>query len=213
MYTAHYNSILLSGRVASQAMLSHQSHSEEIYQFYLSCDRLSGKSDVIPIHFRKSTFDSLSILQGCRLTVEGEIRSFNNKSGEGAKLVILVFARSITLDEAPHRNTALLCGAICRPPIYRETPLGREICDIMLAVNRRYQKSDYLPCIAWGCNARMLRDYPVGQTLSFEGRLQSRNYVKLLPEGEVLRTAYEISITNLFYDHFDLSGSMAHSFP
>ena len=200
MHAAHYNSICLCGRVVSPAILSHESHAEEIYHFFLACERLSGKADMIPIHFRKESQDPCAILPGEIVTVEGAIRSFNNKSGEGAKLVILVFAKTITLCSAPHQNTAILSGVICRPPVYRETPLGREICDIMLAVNRRYQKSDYLPCIAWGNNARMLRDYPVGHPLSFEGRLQSRDYIKLLSDGETVRTAYEISIANLFFD-------------
>lgn len=207
MHTAHCNSVFLSGQVSSPPVLSHESHSEKIFRFYFSCDRLSGKSDVVPVHFREELFPPTSIIPGKSLTIEGEIRSFNNKSGEGAKLIILVFAKRITACISPHQNTAILSGAICRPPVYRETPLGREICDIMLAVNRRYQKSDYLPCIAWGNNARLIRDYAVGQSLSFEGRLQSRNYIKLLPDGEDVRTAYEVSISHLFYDDVIFSSS------
>ena len=210
MQAAHYNSIYLSGKVSSPPVLSHQSHSEAIYQFLLSCKRLSGKEDLIPVHFRKDVFAPSCIAMDQSLTVEGEIRSFNNRSGNGAKLVILVFAKEILSVSAPHQNTAILSGAICRPPVYRETPLGREICDIMLAVNRRYQKSDYLPCIAWGSNARLLREYPVGQYLSFEGRLQSREYLKLLPEGMITRTAYEISIANLFFEETEFPDFSNH---
>ena len=132
-----------------------------------------------------------------RVKVEGQLRSFNNKSGQGSKLVISVLARTLIQTLEEDRNTVLLAGALCKPPVVRRTPLGRCICDVMLAVNRRYGRADYLPCIAWGQVAMRVGEMAVGDPLALEGRLQSREYTKVLADCSEVRTAFEVSIMQL----------------
>ena len=127
------------------------------------------------------------------LEVRGEIRSFNNHSGQGRRLVITVYARSITLWDGAPENSVTITGAVCREPVYRHTPLGREITDLMLAVSRKYRRRDYIPCILWGSVARMGAQCPVGTELCIQGRLQSRSYVKQTSDGPEERIAYEVS--------------------
>ena len=137
------------------------------------------------------------LFAGGRFLVEGQIRSFNSRAESGRRLIISVFAESVTTTEQPPQNDAVLTGAICKPPIYRRTPLGREICDVMLAVPRQYQRTDYIPCILWGRTAQCAAGLPVGAQIALAGRLQSRGYVKVLPEGTEERTAYELSAMEL----------------
>ena len=125
--------------------------------------------------------------------MEGQIRSFNNRAPKGRKLIISVLAEAVAVTDGPHANQVLLRGVICKEPIFRRTPLGREICDVMLAVNRPYHRADYLPCILWGRCAQEVSDYPVGTVLSITGRLQSREYLKVIDGVAEQRTAYEIS--------------------
>ena len=129
--------------------------------------------------------------------MEGQLRSFNNRSGQGSKLVISVLARTITETLEEDRNCVCLTGALCKPPVLRRTPLGRCICDVMLAVNRRYGRADYLPCIAWGQVAVRVGEMGVGDVLALEGRLQSREYTKVLEDTSEVRTAFEVSIMQL----------------
>lgn len=197
MSATHFNSIMLIGRIKDVPVLSHTSHGEAIFRLTLAVERLSGRDDIVNVHIRKSLLGTLSPQEGDMVAVDGEIRSFNNKSGVGARLVISVFARSFQLSDESPANAVMLSGAICRTPVYRRTPLGREICDVMLAVNRRYQKSDYIPCIAWGLNARICADMAVGSALAFEGRLQSREYIKQTSDGQTVKTAYEVSVVTL----------------
>ena len=133
------------------------------------------------------------ITEGDSLCVTGQIRSFNNREHSGRRLIISVLAETLEIVSAPHDNRVTLRGVICKEPIYRRTPLGREICDIMLAVNRPYRRADYLPCILWGKCAQRAAEYPVGTPLTLTGRLQSRNYIKLIDGAPEQRTAYEIS--------------------
>jgi len=130
---------------------------------------------------------------GSCVTVMGELRSFNNRSGQGSRLVITVYAFSIEEDFGDHINEVTVTGAICKPPVFRTTPLGRDICDVMLAVNRRYRRTDYLPVIVWGRKAREVADYPVGTELRVDGRIQSRKYIKIKDGISCERTAFEIS--------------------
>ena len=127
----------------------------------------------------------------------GELRSFNNKSGEGARLVITVFAKEIILCDDEDCNVIRLIGTLCKKPNLRTTPMGRDICDLMLAVNRKYGRSDYLPCIAWGIKAREAADWDVGTTVSLEGRIQSRTYIKLIDDVPVEKTAFEVSVIEI----------------
>lgn len=189
------NQALLCGTVTEAPRLSHQSRQEQFYRFPLRVERLSGAADTLNVIARERLLRGMSLRSGDRVRAEGEVRTFNNKSGVGAKLVISLFARSILLaPEAEDENRVELTGTLCKPPMFRRTPLGREVCDLMLAVNRSYGRSDYLPCIAWGIRAREAADWTVGTVVTLRGRFQSRIYRKLLPEGQYIeKTAYEIS--------------------
>ncbi|MDE6029455.1 MAG: single-stranded DNA-binding protein [Clostridiales bacterium] len=188
------NSVFLQGRVGSGIEYSHDLYGERFYEFKLNVPRLSEHLDVIPITAAEGLIANLK--ENDYVSVSGQFRSFNRPEGERSRLILSVFAREIKepmTDVNP--NTAELIGYICKPPIYRTTPFNREICDVLLAVNRAYAKSDYIPCIAWGKNARLIKNAPVGQKLDVSGRIQSRQYTKRLENGETeLRTAYEFSI-------------------
>ena len=188
----------LRGTLAGPVILSHQNRQERFYRFPLRTERLSGTEDVVNVLARERLLQT-DLPVAKRLDVSGEIRTFNNASGVGAKLVISLFARRLTLsDEDTDENLVLLTGTICKPPVLRRTPLGREICDLMLAVNRHYGRSDYLPCLVWGERAHSVAEWTVGTLVSLTGRFQSRAYHKLLPDGTVTeRTAYEISAAEI----------------
>lgn len=161
--------------------------------FVLSVQRLSGVRDKINIIAEHDLILGLDPSAGNLIEVEGQIRSYNNRSGQGRRLVITVYAVRVEVSNGEPENQVYLQGRVCREPVYRRTPLGREICDVMLAVERKYRRIDYLPCILWGSLARMAADCPKGTELWIQGRLQSRTYVKQLEEGSEERTAYEIS--------------------
>ena len=188
------NSVFLQGRIGSDIEYSHDLYGERFYEFKLNVPRLSEHLDVIPITAAEGLIEKLNF-NDC-ISVNGQFRSFNRPEGERSRLILSVFAREIdSPQDDVNPNTAELIGYICKPPIYRTTPFNREICDVLLAVNRAYAKSDYIPCIAWGKNARLIKNAPVGQKLDVCGRIQSRQYTKRLDSGESeLRTAYEFSI-------------------
>lgn len=188
----------LRGTLAGPVVFSHQNRQERFFRIPLCTERLSGTEDVINVLARERLLQT-DLCSAARLAVTGEIRTFNNTGGEGARLVISLFARSITpSNEETDENLVLITGTICKPPILRRTPLGREICDLMLAVNRHYGRSDYLPCLVWGARAYDAADWNVGTVVSLAGRFQSRKYHKVLPDGTVTeRTAYEISVTEI----------------
>lgn len=189
------NRIVLRGRVDGTPELSHRVHGVEYYRFPLSVPRLSGREDRLNILYSAAPADLPQ--PGQPVEVEGEVRSFNNRSGVGSKLVITVLARTVTVGEGDPCNRVFLTGTLCREPVFRRTPLGREICDLLLAVNRRYRRADYLPCIAWGMLARECGQLETGDALRLDGRLQSRTYTKTIGEVSQERTAFEISITSL----------------
>lgn len=191
------NRIILRGRVAGEAVFSHAGHDECFYRFPLVVERLSGNEDVLNIQFSRRLLLPERIVEGERLEVRGSLRTFNNRSGVGAKLVITVLAREILPTDDDHANDLTLIGTICRRGEPRKTPLGREICDFTLAVNRRYGRSDYLPCIAWGSMAQRCAAMEVGQRLRLEGRLQSRVYTKQLGDRSEERVAFECSAMSL----------------
>ena len=191
------NRVALTGLAPAAPVFSHESRRERFYTLPLEVERLSGSRDTLNVILRESL---LPAAQHDCLRVVGELRSFNNRSGTGSRLVITVFAREIESgDGLPAENDAELFGTLCKPPAYRRTPLGREICDIMLAVNRRYGRSDYLPCIAWGENALLAQRHAVGSRLRLRGRVQSREYIKLTEAGPVKRTAFEVSAAELCF--------------
>lgn len=192
------NKIELRGRTAGRPVLSHQNHGTEYYLLPLCVPRLSGAEDVLNLIATGRQLERLHPEVGEWLRVEGEVRSYNNKSGVGNRLVITVLARELTpAEEGEGVNRLVLAGALCKPPVVRRTPLGREICDLLLAVNRPYGRADYLPCIAWGTLAAACGEMEVGERLRLEGRLQSRQYHKLVDGQETVRTAYEVSVMNL----------------
>lgn len=190
----HANQITLIGNLTSAPEFSHSNHGRRFYAFPLEVLRLSGTVDCLQILASEELLAQTEITQGDALCITGQIRSYNSRSTGGRRLIISVLADSITLTDLPHDNRVTLQGSICKEPVYRRTPLGREICDVMLAVNRSYHRADYLPCILWGRSAQEAAYYPVGTELLLTGRLQSRNYIKVIDDHTEQRTAYEISV-------------------
>ena len=191
------NQVELRGAAAGRPVFSHESRGERFYQFGIDVQRLSGALDSLRVIAREPQLQALEVETGKTLYALGELRSFNNKSGEGSRLVITVFARELRMEEGEDKNEVLLRGTLCKPPNLRTTPMGREICDLMLAVNRRYGRSDYLPCIAWGQRARECSLLDVGAKLSLSGRIQSRKYIKNLDGCAVEKTAFEVSVIDI----------------
>ena len=192
------NYAALCGTVSAAPELSHRSRGEAFYRFPLCVERLSGTEDCLNVLVRERLLAETPLQAGERVTVEGEIRSFNNRSGIGARLVLTVFARAVSPESAARdSNLVRLTGTLCKPPVLRVTPRGRQICDLMVAVNRRCARSDYLPCIAWGEQAERAGAWDVGDVVSLEGRFQSRGYVKQTDAGPETRTAYEISVSEI----------------
>lgn len=188
------NQIILHGRTAAVPVLSHVNHGQAYYIVPLRACRLSGAEDRLNIVVSAALLESCPLKEGSEVTVCGEVRSFNNKSGVGSRLVITVLARELRREQAEDENALTLGGTLCKAPVYRRTPLGRDICDMMLAVNRRYGRTDYLPCIAWGALARRCAQLKVGDGLELSGRLQSRVYTKRMGDEEQERTAFEVSV-------------------
>ena len=191
------NAVALRGTVADKPIFSHVGGNDNYFTFPLEIERLSGYMDRINIIAREALLEDLKIDDSSRFNVVGELRSFNNKNGSGSRLVITVLARELFLSEGTDINHVVLSGVICKPPNLRKTPMGRQISDIMLAVNRRYGRSDYLPCIAWGKLAEGVAGLAVGDNVSLEGRVQSRKYMKSENDEITERTAFEVSIVSL----------------
>ncbi len=202
------NHIILVGKVTSEKRFSHEIYGEKFYIFDLSVPRLSGNADIIPITISERLMVNGDLPINTKITVEGQFRSYNSY-GEGRnKLVLTVFAKNVTLlddqeSEVEARkdfisNEVTLIGYICKKPVYRQTPFGREIADILLAVNRAYSKSDYIPCIAWGRTARFCENMEVGTEVKIVGRVQSRQYEKKHEDGTIEnKVAYEVSVGSL----------------
>ena len=174
-------------------VFSHESQGQKFYKLFLRVPRLSGTVDTLPVILRERLYREADLTGGENITVSGSIRSHNLHTPQGRRLLIFLFADTLLTEDGPALNEVTLCGNLCREPNYRRTPLGREICDVMLAVPRPSGKADYLPCILWGSLAQKGSLCHVGNRLGLEGRLQSRIYTKLTPEGAQERTAYEIS--------------------
>ncbi|CCX71045.1 single-strand binding family protein [Firmicutes bacterium CAG:555] len=191
------NTARLCGVIAAAPVFSHSGRGECFYTFPLEVARLSGATDKINIIVRDELMESIQLCEAEKICVVGELRSFNNKSGEGAKLVITVFAKELYLCDDDDLNEVHLIGTLCKKPNLRMTPMGRDICDLMLAVNRRYGRSDYLPCITWGLKAREAAEWGTGTMVTLEGRIQSRNYIKIVGGDPVEKTAFEVSVTDI----------------
>ena len=186
----------LCGVMAAKPVYSHSSRGQQFYTFPLEVLRLSGNCDTLNIIARPEQLAAVEAAERERICVIGQLRTFNNRHGEGAKLVITVFAREIYLTDEDDCNLVQLTGTLCKAPNLRCTPMGRDICDLMLAVNRHYGRSDYLPCICWGVKEREAEAWGVGTQLRLEGRIQSRRYIKLSEDGAVEKTAFEVSVTD-----------------
>ncbi len=194
------NKVHLVGKVVSLPKLSHEVYEENFYELDLEVSRLSQSVDIIPIIIPEKILGEYNFEIGSILALNGQFRSYNKQIDGKSKLVLTVFVREILsqTEKEENPNTIELTGFICKPPIFRTTPFKREICDILLAVNRAYNKSDYLPCIAWGRNARFAKNLSVGEKVSIFGRIQSRNYEKHYEDGRVeKKTAYEISVIKI----------------
>ena len=195
MTTHSQNDVLLEGRPVNKPGWSHENHGTQFYRFSLEVPRLSGTPDILPVLLPEALLDCTGGQESLR--IRGQLRSFNNRSGVGNKLVLTVYATDIQPGTGESCNQILLTGSLCKPPIFRRTPLGRSICDLMLAVPRRYGRADYLPVIAWGQLAVQASCLGVGDSLSLEGRVQSRAYHKVTGSGTEERTAYEVSMMHL----------------
>ncbi len=196
------NKVSISGTVASEPEFSHEVYEEMFYTFMLDTPRLSDAKDVVKITISEKFLAGDGIKPGDNVKIDGQFRSYNNFSNVGNRLILTVFVKDIEkLDSAEpieSSNSIYLDGYICKQPIYRTTPFGREISDILLAVNRSYNKSDYIPCIAWGRNAKYAETLNVGDNVIIKGRIQSREYQKKLSESEFeQKTAYEVSVSKL----------------
>ncbi len=192
------NKVFLQGYVEDEPEFNHKVKDEEFYSFNLKVPRLSGQFDMIPIIISKQLLDVHGIKKGDKIALHGQFRSHNKLEGEKRKLILSVFVKSVEpWDENVNSNIVELDGYICKPSIYRTTPFSREICDVLLAVNRNFNKSDYIPCIAWGANALAVSKMPVATSIKILGRIQSREYNKQTENGIETKTAYEVSISQL----------------
>ncbi len=196
------NKVTLTGRIEEAPVFSHDFYGENFYTFKLIADRLSEASDRIPVILSEKFLYTNDLSPGNTVEISGQFRSYNNYTDIGNRLVLSVFARNITpvssIEDGENPNTIQLTGYICKPPVYRTTPFGREITDLLIAVNRAYNKSDYIPCIAWGLNAKYASVLSVGEKIRLTGRIQSREYKKKYDDETIeTKTAYEVSISKL----------------
>lgn len=190
------NSITLRGQLQALPQFSHENHGRQFYRFLLEVERLSGAVDILPVIAEQQLIQNIDPFAGNMLTVTGQIRSHNQRVNGVRHLMIFVFAASVTAEDGEPINDVFLEGVLCKEPSFRRTPLGREICDGMLAVPRAFRRADYLPCILWGRTAQDIAACHTGDRIRIQGRLQSRIYTKLTPDGPEERTAYEISALN-----------------
>lgn len=193
------NNVFISGEIVTQAEFSHEVYGEGFYEMNVLVKRLSGQGDILPVTVSNRLINDKDLKVGTNINALGQFRSYNKLVDGKSKLMLTVFVREL-LDEMPVRNpnSIVLTGYVCKPPIYRTTPFNREIADILIAVNRSYNKSDYIPCIAWGRNARFAKNLAVGEKIAISGRIQSREYQKKLTDDDVRTlTAYEVSISKL----------------
>ena len=198
------NRVTIVGEVVSEFEFSHEVYGEGFYTLNISVNRLSDSVDIIPLMISERLVDVTEDLRGVIIEASGQFRSYNRHEENKNRLMLSIFVRELQLydnyEEENSTNLIFLDGYICKPAIYRRTPLGREIADVLIAVNRPYGKSDYIPCIAWGRNARFAAGFEVGSHIQIYGRIQSREYVKKISEDECeRRTAYEVSVSKIEY--------------
>ena len=204
------NKVYILGEVLTKASFSHEVYGEGFYEMNVKVKRLSGQNDILPVTISERLIEANKLEIGSQLCAIGQFRSYNKIIDGKSRLMLTVFVRELCDEIYPQNpNNIALSGYVCKPPVYRTTPFSREIADLLIAVNRAYNKSDYIPCIAWGRNARFVKNLAVGEKVALSGRIQSREYTKKISETESkLMTAYEVSISRLAaYDNvetFDL---------
>ena len=192
------NRVCLSGKIVSEPQYSHEILGEGFYDMNIAVKRLSGQEDIIPLTVSERLMEDESFETGNLIGVIGQLRSYNKMIDNRSKLVLRVFVRELAAVDEDNPNTIEIDGFVCKQPVYRQTPFKREITDMLIAVNRAYNKSDYIPAIAWGRNARFAGNFAIGDRVQIVGRIQSRVYQKQLEDGTVEeRTAYEVSISKL----------------
>ena len=193
------NKVYLKGEIITEARFSHEIYGEVFYEMDVLVKRLSGQADILPVTISERLIESANLKIGSTLMALGQFRSYNKQVDGKSKLMLTVFVREVLEEEyGKNPNNIVLSGYICKPPIYRTTPFNREIADLLIAVNRAYNKSDYIPCIAWGRNARFVKNLSVGERVALSGRIQSREYQKKLSETEIKTLiAYEVSVSKL----------------
>ena len=210
------NNVNIKGEILKEPTFSHELYGEAFYEFLLEVRRLSGQSDILPITVSDRLMKGVNLSVGEKVALHGQFRSYNKLENEHSKLMLTIFVRDFCEinDDSIGSNIAELNGFICKQPVYRTTPFNREICDLLIAVNRGYNKSDYIPCIAWGRNARFASTLEVGNNVIIVGRIQSRQYNKRLDDDtNEMRTAYELSVNKLMlnrdYDNETISAETA----
>ena len=196
------NIVTLRGSLQQLPQFSHENHGKRFYRFCLEVPRLSGAVDILPVIAESSLVDAIDPTAGEMLTVVGQVRSHNSRENGIRRLLIFVYAGAILAEDGPPINDVTVCGPLCKEPVYRRTPLGREICDVMLAIPRAFHRADYLPCILWGRLAQAASQLHTRNVLKIQGRLQSRNYTKVTDHGPQERTAYEISALTAEFPEF-----------
>lgn len=194
----YQNRLSLCGAIETEPEFDHEVFGERFFTFMLRVPRLSGASDQLPVTVSERLMNE-QITVDTRLMIAGQLRSYNKLVGGAGRLLLTAFAQQLLApNDQENANSVALTGALCKPPAFRTTPFGREICDLMFAVNRAFGKSDYIPCIAWGRTARYAARLAVGEKLQVQGRFQSREYQKQMPDGDIVtRVAYEVSLSRL----------------
>ncbi len=197
--TEKNNKVFISGEIVSKAEFSHEVYGEGFYEMNVLVKRLSGQGDILPVTISERLIQDKNLKIGTTINALGQFRSYNKLVDGKSKLMLTVFVRELPeIVNVKNPNSIVLSGYICKPPVYRTTPFNREIADILIAINRSYNKSDYIPCIAWGRNARFAKNLAVGEKVALSGRIQSRDYQKRISDDEIkIMTAYEVSISKL----------------
>ncbi len=192
------NIVKVSGEIMQEPTFSHEIFGEGFYEFNIKIKRLSDIYDVIPVTISERLMQEKDLTVGNKIHFVGQYRSYNKMVDNKSKLLLTIFVREFLEEDESDENEIEIVGYVCKEPIYRTTPFNREICDVLIAVNRGYNKSDYIPCIAWGRNARFVKNFNIGDKVSVAGRIQSRTYQKRLESGEILtKTAYEVSLSKV----------------
>lgn len=211
--TTNTNKVFIMGEVVSEPTFSHEMYGESFYEFTVSVKRLSGQNDIVPVTASERLFAKDSLKVGDKIAINGQFRSYNKLVDNRSKLMLTVFVKDfLPYDEnSQNPNDAVLTGYVCKQPVYRTTPFNREICDVLLAINRNYKKSDYIPCIAWGRNARFSQNLEVGSQITVSGRIQSREYTKKIGETSEVRIAYELSISKIVCENDKVTEEIAQT--